>query len=59
MPKSCLDGYLTEACKTCDYWRNGENGSLGCGVPFPIMLCKAFEKMYNEEERKAKDEQIH
>ena len=59
MPKSCYDGYLTEECEKCEFWGDGRNAVVGCGAPFPIMHCKAFEKMYNEEERKAKDEQTH
>ena len=49
MPKSCLDGYLTEECATCNYWRN-ELSCCGCGAPFPIMHCDAFAKMYEAEE---------
>ena len=50
MPKSCFDGYLTEACKTCPYWQNDKNG-IGCNVPYPIMECKDFKKMYEEDQK--------
>lgn len=52
MPKSCLDGYLTEGCETCEYWEDGSNldKGLGCNCNFPIMWCAHFEKMYNENE---------
>jgi len=52
MPKSCLDGYLTEGCKICPYWFDGSNpeAGIGCGTPFPIMHCPFFAKMYSEEE---------
>lgn len=56
MPKSVLDGYLTEACAKCDFWGDGYKEPLGCCAPFPIMDCRAFEKMYNEEEAKARKE---
>ena len=46
--KSCLDGYLTEACKTCEFWKNN-NEEIGCSAPYPIMDCDAFGKMYNKE----------
>lgn len=53
--KSVLDGYLTESCKTCEFWRNTEN-EIGCGVPFPISHCKPFEEMCRDEGRKNQNE---
>ena len=48
---SCFDGYLTDGCKTCEYWENTET-SLGCAYPFPIMECSyyadAVEKRINK-----------
>ncbi len=52
MPKSCLDGYLTDGCKTCPDWADGtgERG-IGCATHLPIMLCPHFKAMYEQEER--------
>lgn len=56
--KSCFDGYLTDACAKCGYWKDGSdpNGGVGCCCPFPIMDCKAFAEMFNEQERIAEKE---
>lgn len=48
MARSCLDGYLTEGCKTCPDWHDGSDGSIGCGTHFPIMLCPYFARMYTD-----------
>lgn len=50
--KSCFDGYLTEACETCEFWKNTEK-EIGCCVPFPISHCEHFEKMQKEHEKEA------
>ena len=47
--RNCLEGYLTEQCATCPYWKNDED-ACGCCFPFPIMECSYFAKMYNEKE---------
>ena len=47
--KNCFDGYLTDACKTCEFWCDDET-SIGCGAPFPIDHCEPFSEMYNKEE---------
>ena len=52
MAKSCFDGYLTEGCKTCPDWKDGTDGSIGCGTHFSIMLCPHFKAMYEAEEAK-------
>ena len=49
MPKSCLNGYLTEGCRQCSDWNH--NG-IGCGANIPIDWCPHFKKMYEEEEAK-------
>ena len=51
MSKNCLEGYLTEGCKTCPVWQNSED-SIGCGFRYDIMLCPHFAKMFNEAENK-------
>ena len=50
MPRSCFDGYLTDECKDCPDWKNGDNddGIIGCATRLPIMLCPYFKKMYEE-----------
>lgn len=67
MPKSCFDGPLTEECKDCMYWSNGDKewknhtiitvpmgeGYIGCGANFPIDECEAFHKMWEEEQKEA------
>lgn len=55
MGKNCLEEYLTESCRNCEFWRNDET-ACGCYCPFPIMNCKAFEKMYNEAEKDMRKE---
>lgn len=53
--RSILDGYLTDACKTCPCWQDGTNGyGYGCGSQVPIHLCPDFAKVMEEEERKRK-----
>ena len=52
--KNCFDGYLTNACKSCPFWKDGTtNEGIGCAYPGPIDHCEAFKKMSEEEERKA------
>lgn len=55
MGKNCLEEYLTESCRNCEFWRNDET-ARGCACPFPIMHCEAFEKMYNEAEKDVRKE---
>ena len=56
MARSCFDGPLTEACVECEFWRDGSDGhSIGCAYPGPIMNCQAFAQMYNEEEKRRKE----
>lgn len=55
MPKSVLtEGTnFTEGCSTCPFWEDGTEGrGYGCGIPAPIMECRYFRKMYEEEEAK-------
>lgn len=53
MPKSCLDGYLTEGCATCSDWADGTDGrGIGCACHFPIGDCPHFAKMMKEERKK-------
>ena len=56
--KSCFDGYLTDECKNCGWWKDGtdEYHSIGCGCPFPIDHCEAFHKMEQEEYKKLEEE---
>lgn len=51
MGKSCLDGYLTDGCKTCPDWNDGSDRTkgIGCCSHFPIMWCKHFSKMVEEQ----------
>ena len=57
MPKSCFDGYLTEGCATCPDWADGtDERGIGCATRFPIDWCPHFKKMWEEEERKYKEE---
>ena len=52
MPKSCLDGYLTEGCSTCPDWADGtDDRGIGCACHFPIDQCPHFAKMMKEDER--------
>lgn len=51
--KSILDGYLTESCKDCPCWKDGSDGTYGCGTNIPIHLCPAFAKMMEEDEKKS------
>lgn len=53
MPRSILDGYLTDGCATCPDWADGtDDRGYGCACHFPIMYCEHFAKMYSEEEAK-------
>lgn len=55
--KNCFEGYLTPECEKCPYWADGsDNKGIGCATPYPIMWCKAFAKMCEEEGDE--DEQI-
>ena len=53
--KNCFEGYLTEGCKTCEYWHDGSDNAIGCGCPFPISHCEYVReaektnKVTNEE----------
>ena len=47
--KNCFEGYLTEACNTCEYWCNSAT-AIGCGAPFPIDHCNDFARMCEEED---------
>ena len=54
--KSCLDGYLTDACKTCDMWKDGSTDEgLGCGTHYPIDFCPDFKKAYEKLTRGTKE----
>ena len=56
MPKSVFDGYLTESCKECESWSDGQDGRpLGCCTCFPIMHCDAFREMYEKEMKQYED----
>lgn len=60
MPKSIFtEGRnFTEGCGTCPFWADGtDNRGYGCAIPAPIMACPYFSKMYEEEEKKAKNSQ--
>lgn len=50
--RNCLDGYLTEGCKTCPDWADGSDPNLGigCACHFPIHLCPHFAKAMREDE---------
>ena len=57
MGKSCFDGYLTDGCKDCPDWEDGTEGKgLGCGTHYPIMHCEYFKRMYEEEEKREREE---
>lgn len=56
MPKNCLVEFLTEDCERCPFWSSIEN-SVGCCIPAPIMECPSFAKMYEEEQKKAKEKE--
>lgn len=49
--KNCLDGYLTEECKDCEWWKNDEK-SVGCSTPYPISNCETFSRAEKEENKK-------
>lgn len=53
MPKSCLDGYLTDECASCPDWKDGtkEGEWIGCGTHMPIMMCPYFAQMVEKEEK--------
>lgn len=50
MMLNCFEGYLTDACKKCDFWKDGSDGSLGCACPGPIDHCEAFVEAYKKAE---------
>ena len=49
--RNCMEGYLTEACKTCEFWLDGSDMSkgIGCNTPGPIDHCEAFVKACAED----------
>lgn len=49
--KNCLDGYLTEECNDCGWWRNDEE-SVGCSAPYPISNCETFSRAEKEKTKK-------
>jgi hypothetical protein len=53
MCKSCFDGFMTEGCSKCEFWRDGtdEFHSTGCAYPGPIMHCEDFAKHCEKNER--------
>lgn len=53
--KNCLEEYLTEHCWKCVDWKDGTDGSFGCGIRAPIMCCEHFAKMFEEEEAKRRE----
>lgn len=56
MLRSVFDGYLTDSCKECESWSDGQDGRpLGCCARWPIMHCDAFREMYEKEEIKNED----
>lgn len=49
--KSCLDGYLTNACHTCPDWADGSDDmGIGCATHYPIMWCPHFAETCEREE---------
>lgn len=59
MLKSCFDGYLTPACKDCQYWSDGDKSGLGigCNAPMPIIECVRTLQRSNENEEKKRAEE--
>ena len=63
MPKSVLNGYLTDKCEKCPFWADGtDERGLGCAIPFPIIECPFFRKIFeggekDDHEGKASDSQ--
>lgn len=60
MLKSCFDGYLTPACKDCQYWSDEDKPGLGigCNAPMPIIEClRAAMQRSNEDEEKERAEE--
>ena len=53
--KNCFEEYLTDYCAECQDWHDGRDGTIGCGINGPIMWCKHFAKMYEENEAKRRD----
>lgn len=50
---NCLEGYLTEGCKTCPDWLNGTEGrGIGCGTNKPIDECPHFHAMWERDNKK-------
>lgn len=58
--RSCLDGYLTDDCRNCPHWQDGDVKTgfttyiRGCTAPYPIMLCSAFEKQFTKDQKETK-----
>lgn len=48
--KNCYEGYMLEACKTCEFWKDTET-AYGCSAPFPIMHCDAFAEEIKKDSR--------
>ena len=48
MFKSVLEGYLTEECKECEYWKDNST-EIGCFCPEPIDHCDAFREMKEKD----------
>ena len=49
--RNCFEGYLTENCAGCPFWKDGSDGSIGCSYPGLIDHCEAFAKAMKEEWR--------
>lgn len=56
--RSIFDGYLTDECKDCSCWRDGSDGTYGCGISVPIHLCPAFKKMMEMDEAKGERNEV-
>lgn len=55
--KNCYDGYMLEACKTCEFWKDTET-AYGCSAPFPIMHCDAFAEEIKKDNRFSKEPNV-
>ena len=50
---NCLEGYLTDGCKTCPDWLDGTEGrGIGCGTRRPIDECPHFRAMFEMDRKK-------
>lgn len=50
--RNCFEGYLTPECKNCPDWADGtDERGVGCATHYPIMWCKAFVKMFEEDQK--------